>query len=126
MTTVVMAETGARRARYDEEFGREISRLLDERSLSLGQAAVATGGKVSASYFHHMRRGKVPSYDVLEVLRDTFGADKVGPLFLTAGYEPPSPMGAFPLEVQKIADQRGIPVEDVLPTLVKEALEEYG
>jgi hypothetical protein len=61
--------------RYNPEFGEAVTRMLDGLGLSHRKASEATGGNISIAYWSHLKAGVVPSYEIVKVLHDTFGAD---------------------------------------------------
>jgi hypothetical protein len=71
------------------EFGEQIAALLDRHGLSYGQAANRSGGRITRSYFGHMRKGQIPSIKVLHALSDMFPDDDLSALYAAADRTPP-------------------------------------
>lgn len=125
------------RAKYAEEFGAAVTHLMRVRGFRSDQDAIrAVNHEISHAYWGQMRRGKIPSIDVLMMLRKYFRNDVrplveiaapelVNQLFPTPdpGVDPVSLLDEDNAKVEVIARRRNLAPVDVIHTLLEEEIE---
>ena len=82
-------------SKFSEEFGHAVVSLRQSLGLSRDSVSKKVQGRISPTYWGRMESGSIPSYDMIQVIHETFG-EAARDVVAASGYsfpEPSSTMG---------------------------------